>query len=193
MAITSILNSRQRIAATLHGAMQQMENTTQETPTPAKAPRQKRALKTNAPAKQAPARKPKVVDTERKPKAAAAPKVSKHLEAGVDPTGLPGGTPLINKNRKTAIELVSARDLSQMTDRHRLGLNQMREAYNGRKFDARGWNSGICRALIASGLLSHSGGQETVIDGKPYLTDGETPLMLQVTAKGLNYGKVPAK
>lgn len=122
-------------------------------------------------------------------KAAKAPKVNPHVEAGVDANAYDGLSKWLNANRKVKVRVVGERDLKDMTPRLQSAIYQMRKSYGGKQFAALGWDNGVLRDLIASGLISYKGGSETTIGGQPYLVDGESPLMLNVTTKGQSYGK----
>lgn len=119
---------------------------------------------------------------------AAAPKVNPHVAAGLSTGGWTGPSEMVNANRKVKIMVRDGRDTGSMTTRMQQSLYALRKCYGTKQFGAQGFDNGVLSNLAAAGLITFSGGQEEVIDGKPYLLDGATPVMVKVTAKGQKYG-----
>lgn len=158
-----------------------IETTT--TTKPAKAPRQ---IKT--PGAKAVKAKPNKVAVEAKQ--AAAPKVNAHVAAGVAVSDYSGLSSMINNNRKAEVKLVSERDPGKLTERMQKSVYALRRVYGTKAFGVKGFDNGIIRDLLAAKMIRLSGGQETVIDGSPYMIDGATPLTATFTAAGTKYGTV---
>jgi len=127
--------------------------------------------------------------TATKAKVAAAPKVNPHMEAGVNINAYAGPSSMINANRKTRIMLVGERTTGSMTERMQKALYALRKAYAGKQFPAKGFDNGIMRDLAAAGLITLKGGAKETINGKPYLIDAATPVMVNITKAGQDYGK----
>lgn len=130
-----------------------------------------------------PAQKPQAAP---EPKAAKGPKINQHIEAGIDVTKYEG-TPVVNKGRPA---MVLVRDYTKdLTPRLQKSLYDLRHVYGQKQFPARGIDNGVLRDLRGAGLIEMHGGQETIKDGHPHLTDGATPLMVKLSASGMKYGK----
>lgn len=144
---------------------------------------QKRPVKTRtakATTKQA---TPAKGDTE-KPK-----QVNAHVEAGIDVRMYDGPSTFVNGNRKTKIMLGREVAASKVTTRAQKGLYALRQTYGDKAFNPRGFDNGILRDLVGAGLITVSGGQKQVIDGKEYMIDGDKPVAAKLTAAGMQYGK----
>lgn len=119
-------------------------------------------------------------------KAAKQPKVNPHVAAGIDVTHYEG-TPVVNKGRPA---MVMIRDYSKdLTPRLQRSLYDLRDTYGTKQFGVRGLDNGVMRDLVGAGLIELIGGQQTIKDGHPHMTDGATPLMGKLSASGLKYGK----
>ena len=150
-----------------------------------------------APAKPAPKRKPKPA-ANAKPKPNAKPKrkpaTAAPAAAPAEPTfhaasGLKSRVArLRNANRKTAIYLCAAKSPDKISSDKQRALYDLRATYS-KPFPARGLDNGILRDLLASKLIKTTGGASATINGKPYLIDGDKPVMLSFTAAGQAYGK----
>lgn len=163
-----------------------MNATVTNTETPKKPARQ---IKTPGAPQKAVKAKP-APTTEKAPRQAAAPKVNQHVEAKVSVGDYTGLSSMINNNRKTSVMVAPARATGSLTERHQKSLYALRKAYGDKKFGAKGFDNGVLRDLLAAGLIKLSGGVSEVIDGKTYWLDGPTPLMVNFTTAGMNYGKV---
>lgn len=124
-------------------------------------------------------------------KAAKAPAVNLHTEAGLISTGYTGLSSFTNKNRKAKIAADTIRAASQLTERMQKTFYAIRTTYAGKAFNPCGLDNAVIANLRAAGLIAHDTktGQKTTIDGTVYLTDGEKPLSFKLTAAGLKYGK----
>lgn len=126
---------------------------------------------------------------------APAPFVHTHSDAGVTGKHYAGLSSYLNANRKPRIATDGAhkynRTTAQLTARTLGTLRAMRDAYDLKQFQARGFDNAVCAMLISAGLLRIvSGTGSTTSDaGVTYSCDGEKPLLLAVTAAGRNYGK----
>jgi len=167
-----------------------METKTETKTTAPAVAKKTRVVKTpTTKVKAAPKTKP-VVEAAEKVKKAPAPKVNVHSEAGVDTSLYAGMSSYLNANRKTRINTSLAQfDPVDLTDRQKKLLYAARSTYGEKPFQARGMDNGILAALVASGVVSASGGIRQEEAGKMYLYDAEKPVMLKVTAKGAAYGK----
>lgn len=141
---------------------------------------------TVAPKKETAAKDAKPAKT---PRAAPAPKVHAHREAGVKADLYTGMSGMFNNNRKTAVMEAPARPTSTLTERHQKALYALRGAYADKPFPAKGFDNGILRDLRAAGLITLNGGVTENIDGKVYHLDGTTPVMVKITKEGAAYGR----
>lgn len=153
-----------------------------------KAPGAKAPAKPKAPAKVATATavKPKPV----KALAPKEPQANVHVTAGLDVTLYAGLSKFVNQNRKTKVMAGVERSTGSLTDRMRSGLYALRKAYNGKQWQAKGFDNGILSELAGSGLIELHGGITENVDGHAYMMDGPTPVVGKVTAKGMKYGVV---
>ena len=114
---------------------------------------------------------------------AAAPKqtqVNSHIEAGISFQALV--RPPLEREPQTLVMLV----VVDATARQR----SVRSGdYGNKKFQPRGFDNGILRDLVGAGLITLSGGQKQVIDGKEYMVDGASAVQVTLTAAGMSYGK----
>ena len=78
---------------------------------------------------------------------------------------------------------------AKVTTRAQKGLYALRKTYADKAFNPRGFDNGILRDLLGAGLITVSGGQKQVIDGKEYMIDGDKPVAAKLTAAGMAYGK----
>lgn len=154
--------------------------TTTKTP-PKKAPTKKATNK--------PAAKTTRKAVAAKPKAAKAPTINTHIEAGVNVAKYNGPSSFVNANRTTQVLLRDGIDPGKVTDRARKGLYALREAYATKPFTAKGFDNGVLRDLLAAKLISVSGGEKVNVNGKEYMRDGEQPLKVKITAAGMTHGK----
>jgi hypothetical protein len=118
-----------------------------------------------------------------------APQVNPHIAAGVSLNRYSGPSTYVNSNRKVKVMVKSGVSPAKLTSRAQAGFYALRDSYAKNGFNAHGFDNGILRDLIASGLIKTTGGQKTVIDGKDYLLDGAKPLTLHITDAGHAYGK----
>lgn len=124
-------------------------------------------------------------------KAAKAPAVNVHIEAGINVAAYTGLSSFVNKNRKPQIATDVTRNVSQLTTRMQKCFYAMRDVYGSKAFAPRGIDNRILADLAAAGLISHKAksGQTQNVNGTSYLTDGATPLAFNITAAGTKYGK----
>lgn len=124
-------------------------------------------------------------------KAAKAPAVNVHIEAGINTAAYAGLSSFVNKNRKPLIAADVTRNASQLTDRMQKCFYAIRNVYAGKAFAPRGIDNRILADLRAAGLISHkaNSGQTANVNGTDYLTDGATPLSFNITKAGMGYGK----
>lgn len=152
-----------------------------------KTEKKARQIKT-ADTKKAPAAvKPKPAVVAATEKKAAAPRVNPHEAAGIV-SRYTGASDLFTHGRKVAIKQISGLTTNDMTDRRRAALYDLRDGYGNKPFPAKGWDNGSLRDLAAIGMVTLSGGTKQ----GDYLMDGATPVLVQLTKAGLEYG-VPAK
>ena len=125
-----------------------------------------------------------------KPKAAKAPAVNVHTEAGMSTAKYAGPSSFVNANRKPKIKVLdTVRPVGKMTDRLNAALYALRETHGGKSFKPRGFDNGCLRDLQASGLITHTGGVTETIDGAAYIVDGATAVSFKLTTAGMKYGK----
>lgn len=124
-------------------------------------------------------------------KAAKAPAVNLHVEAGINVSAYAGLSSFVNKNRKPQIATDVTRNVSQLTTRMQKCFYAMRDVHGGKAFAPRGIDNRILADLNAAGLISHKAksGQTQNVNGTNYLTDGATALAFTITKAGLAYGK----
>lgn len=124
-------------------------------------------------------------------KAAKAPAVNLHVEAGVNVAAYAGLSSFVNRNRKPQIAADVTRTAAQLTDRMQKCFYAIRNTYGKKTFAPRGLDNRILADLRAAGLITHTAktGQTQTVNGTSYLTDGATPLAFTISAAGLKYGK----
>lgn len=123
-------------------------------------------------------------------KAAEAPKsVNTHLEAGINVSRYNGPSKFVNANRKTKIMLGREVVPAKLTSRAQAGFYALRDCYDNKSFNPKGFDNGILRDLVGAGLITLSGGQKSVIDGTEYMMDGAKAVVAKITAAGMAYGK----
>lgn len=124
-------------------------------------------------------------------KAAKAPAVNLHIEAGINTAAYTGLSSFVNKNRKPQIATDVSRNVSQLTTRMQKCFYAMRDVYGTKAFAPRGIDNRILADLRAAGLITHKAktGQTQNVNGTDYLTDGATPLAFTISAAGTKYGK----
>lgn len=160
-----------------------MTNATPKTTAP------KRTRKVAVPKKDAAPNKGKAVVKAETVKVEKSPQVNPHIAAGVSLNRYKGPSSYVNSNRAVKIMIKDGVAASKLTSRAQGGFYALRDSYKEGAFQAHGFDNGILRDLVASGLVNTSGGQKTVIDGKDYITDGAKPVTLKITAAGMAYGK----
>lgn len=132
------------------------------------------------------------VKTPTKTTAAAAPakspesQINPHTAAGLDTRKV---ARLTNAMRPVKVLTDVVRVADKLSSDKKLALYALRACYAGKAFPAFGLDGGIVRDLAAAGLIKLHGGVSSMIDGKAYLTDGETPVTIKITAAGASYGK----
>ena len=122
-------------------------------------------------------------------KVAKAPAVNVHLAAGMSTAKYVGPSSFVNNNRKPQIKIADARPLGRMTDRMNAGFYALRNSYKTKAFQPRGFDNGVLRDLLASGLIAAHGGTVMDIDGAKYLVDAAKPVTFALTKAGMSYGK----
>ena len=123
----------------------------------------------------------------KKAEAAPAPKVNRHVEAGIKVARYTGPSSFVNGNRRVKVLTGVTRD--KLTDRAASGLYALRDCYGNGAWEPKGFDNGILRDLLAMGLIKPAGGQTQTIDGAPYLVDAAKPVTFTITAEGMAYGK----
>lgn len=157
-----------------------------------KKPRSVRAV--NKKPAQKPAQKPKVKAAETDEvldTGAPAPKPTMyvHQDQGVDASVYSGISSFLNANRKVKVRVDVKRSPTDATERMQKCFYAVRKAYGGKSFPSKGLDNGIVSNLIGAGLLTFSGGTKDVdTAGNSIMRDGESPLMLKLTAAGKKYG-----
>lgn len=119
--------------------------------------------------------------------AAPAPKVNRHVEAGIKVARYTGPSSFVNGNRRVKVLTGVTRD--KLTDRAASGLYALRDCYGNGAWEPKGFDNGILRDLLALGLIKPAGGQTQTIDGAPYLVDAAKPVTFTITEAGMAYGK----
>ena len=167
-----------------------METTTPAVTAPAPAKKARKVVvRTGGAAKKVIAKSATTTKSATPAKAASAPKVNLHREAGVNADLYGGPSGMFNNNRKAAIMDAPARATGSLTERHQKGLYALRGKYGETAFVAKGFDNGILRDLKAAGLISVSGGVTETINGSNYHIDGETPVKVKITKAGAAYGR----
>jgi hypothetical protein len=111
-----------------------------------------------------------------------------HLDVIASGTLEGSTTGLFSNKANPAFELIEPRSPDSLTGRNKRALYKLRKGYGDKAFPSNNLDEGIMKVLIAASVVSTTGGMKVERNGKEYITNGEKPLMLKITAAGQSVG-----